>query len=248
VRSFRALLLLVVGIAGAPSALAGARVAATDPETDLPRARPPASPAAPSLDSVPPRVTLVLFDVHELVKRHRDALLAEVSGLLGQAGIEASWLIGRESTVYGAGPAREIGVIVLRQPPATLTNADTVMGLVPRIPGRQPVWIFVENIKRAMSVSPSQPRLQRQTRELSIAAGRVVVHELVHALVPDAPHALEGLMKHSLRRADLVGTRPFLAPAVAAAMRTALLRAEPDLPAPAEAEAPALARGTPAAR
>jgi hypothetical protein len=71
------------------------------------------------------------------------------------------------------------------------------------------VWAFVNNVKRAVGLDPEPGRDLAPCEHalLSRALGRVVAHEIVHAVAPDHPHDRRGLMKHSLSRGALLGAR-----------------------------------------
>jgi hypothetical protein len=58
--------------------------------------------------------------------------------------------------------------------------------------------------------------------EVARALARVAAHEIVHAIAPDVPHAAHGLMRHSLDRSFLVGSRATIDPRCAAAFRARL--------------------------
>jgi len=70
-----------------------------------------------------------------------------------------------------------------------------------------------------------------QRRDFGVALGRVVVHELVHVLIPAQPHVREGLMAAKLSGAQLRGPTPPIAPATAQALRSALGEPLPSAPA-----------------
>jgi hypothetical protein len=65
-------------------------------------------------------------------------------------------------------------------------------------------------------------------RTLGIALGRVVAHELVHALAPSAQHGT-GLMSEKLTRRQLTAARLSVDSEVGLTVRAAL-RGEPSLP------------------
>jgi hypothetical protein len=82
-----------------------------------------------------------------------------------------------------------------------------------------------------MGLSPRGPTVTLEpasVRALGIALGRVVAHELVHALAPSVPHGA-GLMSEKLTRRQLTAGRLPVDPGVGLAV-CAALRGEPSLP------------------
>jgi hypothetical protein len=81
------------------------------------------------------------------------------------------------------------------------------MGVVVRLGNQRidAVYIFFKNVMRCLGHDPEQGSLMTpaQRRDLGRALGRVVAHEVVHALAPSAPHALDGLMGEKLNRSFL---------------------------------------------
>jgi hypothetical protein len=113
-------------------------------------------------------------------------------------GAEVTWREGGLGTTFGSADSLEIPIIVLQTPPKGIANTDNVLGLVPRNPtGSKAVWIFVDNIRRVLGTS-SEP-----SRDLGVAVGRVIAHEVVHALAPKLAHTRQGLMREALSRAAL---------------------------------------------
>jgi hypothetical protein len=86
-----------------------------------------------------------------------------------------------------------------------------------------PVWIFLDNVRSALGYTPrrSRPPTEKAERELDVALGRTIAHEVVHAAAPWRPHA-RGLMGRALDRADLTGIRRSLGSDCAAAVRSGL--------------------------
>ena len=81
------------------------------------------------------------------------------------------------------------------------------------------MWIHVPGVRQAAGVGAGVLEANDGFR-LGVALGRVIAHELVHALAPSVPHG-EGLMKSRLTRADLTTSAP-VTPLLAALVRAAL--------------------------
>jgi len=156
-------------------------------ETDLPRRD--------------PRLALYLFDVHHQLDGQFDELAAETRAIFREMGADVTWREGGLGTTYGNDAIPEIPIIVLKTPPTGVANRASVMGLVPR-GGSKAVWIFVDNIRRA--VAPSGLAFSSEvSKSLGVAVGRVVAHEVVHALAPELAHTKQGLMRDALSRGEL---------------------------------------------
>jgi hypothetical protein len=170
---------------------------ATDRATfdDAPRIAHPAEPTKP------PTVTVAWVDAQSaLSDEATDAMAEEVEAQFREIGIWA-----RTIRVTAGAPIEADGNAVVpvvarrRQPPAL--GQDRVMGLVLRDHAApSPVWVFMDNVRATLG----RPR---RANELGQAVGRVVVHEVIHALAPSHPHAAGGLMAPSLDRSGLLGPR-----------------------------------------
>jgi hypothetical protein len=68
------------------------------------------------------------------------------------------------------------------------------------------VWVFHESLRLALGLDQG-PLPPRDRDALGRALGRVVAHEVIHAIAPEAPHAGTGLMRHALDRNFLLGTK-----------------------------------------
>jgi hypothetical protein len=104
----------------------------------------------------------------------------------------------------------------------------------PRFPVARVVWVRVPNVRAAVGVSQSGPLILLSASDrlaVGVAIGRVVAHEVLHALAPSLPHGT-GLMSSRLNRRQLTGAAVPVDPEAALAFRAAL-RGEPALPAPA---------------
>lgn len=192
------------------------------PAADVSRSAPP--PPAAGFQAPAP-VTLVWFDVQDQLPKGGFAEMAsEVHSIFGEIGVEVGWRAARPGDSYGDGSAREIAAIALAEDPSAARRAIPILGLVVR--DQQPTrafWTFVGNLKRALGIdahagyelSPGEATL------LARALGRVVAHEVVHAVAPDHPHGA-GLMNHSLSRAMLLGPRRPLGDQCAQSVQAAL--------------------------
>lgn len=179
------------------------------PAADLPfgwTPLPPATLRAPATR----RVTLVCFDVQDEMRSGFAGVAEEVRSIFAELGVEVSWRLGPPGASYDGAPEPELAVIVLGEDPAPARRSRSILGLVQsdQRPTRN-VWAFVNNIKRAAGLDPDTGRQPApfEYALLSRALGRVIAHEVVHAVAPGHPHDRRGLMKHSLSRSALLGDR-----------------------------------------
>jgi hypothetical protein len=152
----------------------------------------------------------------------------ETRSLLGKMDVPVVWRIGEAGEVA---PPGEVRVILLDRVAARGSGEPILGATPPRFDGAPYLWIHVPNVRAAMGLRPDGPLATVEAssvRALGVALGRVVAHELVHALAPSAPHG-KGLMSEKLTRFQLTANRLAVDPEVGLALRAAL-RGEPSLP------------------
>ena len=145
----------------------------------------------------PPNVLRVLWvDMDGSCPVSEVTVTIEVRRIFGSAGLEVEWQSGVPSSVSTPDVVR---VTVLsedragrKQPPMGATM------------DARHVFVLCSEVARALTVGGRRS----SGPELSRAVGRVVAHELVHALAPGIKHARFGLMKPILTAAAL--TQPGL--------------------------------------
>lgn len=156
----------------------------------------------------------------------------EVGSLLRRMGISVSW---RSAVPGELGRAEEVRVILLDRAAAN-ASGELILGSTPsHFEASRFVWVHVPNVRAALGLRPDGPLAALELpslRALAIALGRVVAHELVHALAPPASHGT-GLMSAALTFRQLTAPRLPVDAEAGFALRAAL-RGEPSLP-PAEA-------------
>jgi len=202
----------VVLFAGAILVPSASAVAADHPET---RPFPFGAPewgswtVAPETEALPtrtPDLRLVFFDPKEALPAGADAMAHEVQAIFRELGVSVGWKSGALGTTFGGGPVPEVAVILLPHDPVRERENSRVMGLVMRNqePNRA-IWVFLSNVRWTLGLAPkgrkNAPASEGQV--VGIALGRIVAHELIHAVAPEEPHAAGGLMHHSLDRGFL---------------------------------------------
>ena len=107
----------------------------------------------------------------------------EVRRIFDGMGVEIDWKVPATSAVQ---QREEIMVVAL---PADPLKRTRLMGATTH--GSSTVWVYCSAVARALDLDPHTPG---STPLLSQAVGRVVAHELVHALAPALQHTVQGLM------------------------------------------------------
>jgi hypothetical protein len=164
----------------------------------------------------------------------------EARSLLRKMGLSLSWRIGKAQEAARPG---EVRVILLDRGVDRAPNVHVLGATPPRFDVAPFLWVHVPSVRAAAGVRPAAPALAdpASSRSLGLALGRVVAHELVHALAPSVPHG-SGLMSARLTCRQLTGATLAVDPEVGLAVRAAL-RGEPSLP-PADAGTLAAATAT----
>jgi hypothetical protein len=155
-------------------------------------------------------VTLRLVDVDQCLSSSEFASMSdEVTALFRTLGLDVAWSRDDPGIGFDTQEGVEVPVILLRRPPPHQEPAN-VLGLVAHVETPpSPIWVFTGNIRWALGHT-GDVRTDSEGRELAVAVGHVVAHELVHALAPDHPHATSGLMGPSLNRQSLLAERASL--------------------------------------
>jgi hypothetical protein len=157
-----------------------------------------ASSAAPAV-----RVPVAGFDLVGLRTLTVEAMTMELNDLLAVAGVRLDW----RWTPPGTQTAPdELSVVFLDSAgrggasghPVLANTATGHSGLSPV------VWVYCPSVVGALGLRTDTRRAFLAERGLGVALGRVVAHELVHALAPEVPHG-SGLMAPALRPDALRG-------------------------------------------
>jgi hypothetical protein len=182
-------------------------------------------------------LTLVVTDVQRL-PLDRSVLQAATETALAGSGAEVAW----DAQAPGESrPLRgdEARVILMSSHPSR-RRGDRVLGAVFRERGpSRAAWVYVEDVRVVLRGGTSAPR-GPAIRELSVAVGRVLAHEVVHLLAPEHPHATAGLMAGAVDRRVLAGKAPLdraclrairlaVSPPAAAALAAATAPSRPGL-------------------
>ncbi len=157
-----------------------------------------------------PRLLMVWHDAHGLAPNGTfRGMVREVEKLFAPVGLEIEWL---EAEVED--PPLDENTILLRivlmssEPSGSDWSLEKdVMGAFLPGGGRShSLYVFYRNLVRAVNIHDRPSRLPdiRELRRLSRALGRVVAHEMIHAVAPKAQHGSGGLMRKGLAYSYLV--------------------------------------------
>ncbi len=126
----------------------------------------------------------------------REAMAREAAEILGPVGIKLRWRAGPAEAESGL---EELRVVPL-SPAGRRTGSGRVLGATSTGEGPRTIWIDYANV--AWVAGTSTERLVSaafpERRRVGVAMGRVVAHEVVHALVPEMPHSTDGVMAERL--------------------------------------------------
>jgi hypothetical protein len=177
-------------------------------------------------DAARPTVRLVWLDAAGAGAGLEGVAHEEARSLLARMGASVAWR--REEPGPTARPG-EVRIILLDR--AAGTAKTPILGATPPTFEVAPfVWVHMPNVRAAIGLPPRggtavmEPAVRRA---LGIAVGRVIVHEVVHAIAPAVPHG-KGLMSASLSRAQLTASSLAIEEGAALGVQAAL-RGDPSL-------------------
>ena len=183
---------------------------------------PGAGPASSLAQAGPrdlPTLELVFFDPLNALPCGLESLAGEADAVLRPLGVRIAWRQGGPGTLTRR---PQLHVVLLDGPAAE--RLQLVLGATPHEPGASlHFWISMPAVKRVLGLDPVRDRALSLAQRVQVARAiaRVVVHETVHALAPELPHAPAGLMCDHLDRAFLLASRVPIDVRAAAALRAA---------------------------
>lgn len=154
-----------------------------------------------------PPIDLAVFDRVDISDSMRRAVLAETEEVLARLGARVVWRLESEQfQIYN--PGDEIQVILSSSRPEKWQFSPDAMGaVVPIGPARRNVvFVFPVEVAGLLHL-PSLSKLSYHLvdgRRFAKALGRVIAHELVHAIAPDHPHANNGIMLGTHKASSLL--------------------------------------------
>jgi hypothetical protein len=158
-----------------------------------------------SADDARPRLRLVWIDPTAAASFAYAGVRGEVQSILRAAGVDAEW----DKRPAGFVAAGDIAVIVLDAEPARVALRPNVMGCVIKGDGRSVLWVNLATVAQVLGLHAASRSSWsgEQRQQVATALGRVVAHEVVHAIAPELPHAARGLLSATLTASQLVHQR-----------------------------------------
>jgi hypothetical protein len=214
----------------------------------LPGLTPPAA-VEPALVAAGLPLRLAWLDPADAAGSSASAACDEAVRVFKALGLVASW-----RRVSAEDPPRddEVRVILLDRGTVNARHANVLGSTPEHFEGPPYVWIHVPGVRQVLGMADVRRGALdlHDSHGLGVALGRVIAHEVVHALAPAVPHG-EGLMRSSLNRRDLCASSAPVTPELVAVVRRALAgrpasaRADAGVPADAGVLAAAQERGEP---
>jgi hypothetical protein len=157
-----------------------------------------------SFEANEPTIVVAWSDAHDLLGTSGE-IRSEIDSILRNAGVSVRFA---NRPVPGA-----LGVTVVVTPSepsgAGWNLRPTAMGVYLAAETSSTVFVFYNRVVRVLGYSGASKglALPAERRDLSRAVARVAVHEIVHRLAPEMPHASDGLMQGRLTRQVLTRER-----------------------------------------
>jgi hypothetical protein len=156
------------------------------------------------------RLLMVWHDAHGLAPGGTfRGMVREVERVFGPLALDIEWMKAELEE-----PALDERTVLLRivLMPSEPSGSDwgleeDVMGAVLPGDGRsRSLYVFYKNLTRAVKIDDHPDRLPdiRELRGLARALGRVVAHEMVHAVAPSQRHSSRGLMREGFGYSFLI--------------------------------------------
>jgi hypothetical protein len=149
------------------------------------------------MDAAPLEVCAVWVETGIVPAALRVGMIHAAASILSPARVVVRWRVGKPDTVSGP---EELRVVAIEQRGRGV-GVGRILGATSSGPGSRTIWVNYANVAWAAgtTVESLASASFQERRRASIALGRVVAHEIVHALVPDLPHADDGIMSDRLR-------------------------------------------------
>jgi hypothetical protein len=166
---------------------------------------------------------LAYFDGAGLPVDARQAMEKEVAIIFAKVGVRVLSYDQEALTAVGSDPRTFVlRVVILREPPTTFGQSQTALGVYHRhhFPPAS-VLIFQPSIYAELGLS-TEGEEQLRPELIGRAFGRVVAHEVIHALAPDHKHRRRGVLACWLDREALLQSRLCIDKATAEALRGGL--------------------------
>lgn len=147
-------------------------------------------------------------DAHGLV-RYQEEVRAEVETILEKAGVRVYW----SDAVGEPAPGAALPVSIVVSPSAPEGEgwhlSPSTMGVYLATAESSAVFVFYHRVASVLEGPSARDGMMppAERKRLAKALARIVVHELVHRVAPDLPHADSGIMRRDLGRSLLLRSR-----------------------------------------
>ena len=177
-------------------------------------------------DPPTPRIILKWFDTYGLVSSSAEATGKHVVSVFERIGVSVIW--DKDRTVSPQPGELELWVLLRPSEPESLgLPANTMGAILNNKSPQRTLFIFFPAVARVLGYKPEdlagQP-LRGQELVLARGMSRVIVHEVMHAVAPNLPHASEGLTRQRLDRDDVAYSKAMIDPRSAAVFREELAK------------------------
>lgn len=146
---------------------------------------------------------VVWIDLAQVPLLAQQSAVREAAALLAGVGITQRWRPGGADRAVNEG---ELAVVLLREDMAGRGRATRVLGACSRRPQAR-VWVYLENLAWAVGATDFDRLRPNEAALIGRAIGRIVAHEVIHAVAPALEHARSGLMAASFNRSHLLANR-----------------------------------------
>jgi hypothetical protein len=161
------------------------------------------------VDGIQPNVNLLLLDPNNLFPYPFDPIFEELTSIFDSIGVDIQSRRVSDSIAVVM-PGELLVILTDRKSSGWLSKhriKERIMGAVMNAEGsKQTIFIYVQNIARLLGSRwvKDQVVSSGKIADLGKALGRVIGHELIHAIAPDHAHTSSGLMQARLTRDNLV--------------------------------------------
>ncbi len=162
------------------------------------------------------QLVLVWYDGQGFISSYFGSMAGEVERTFGDTGIKIAWRNGDEPGAFEPGlvPSVLLPVVLVDREPTVWGLGESVMGATMGRPEeRQAIYIFVPNVIRTLGLDfHGGIESPKGGHQLARALGRILAHEVVHAVAPVHPHRTSGIMGRGLSSRLLLESRVTLDP------------------------------------
>lgn len=153
-----------------------------------------------------PRLALHWIDGFDFCGPVRDIAMKEAAAILGRTGVEVTWREPKDAA-YPSPHELSVKVILVETHPSQWHLQANALGAVmgTGVP-RGSAYVFATNALAALGIENKTRSCLTPRRNfvLGRALARILVHEIVHAVVPEHPHSASGVMTASFDHDALI--------------------------------------------